>query len=89
MAHFAGDENPGCHQVSKITAQQFWSSYHRQAVTIPAKPPIHMETALVSEPCDNILDSASENVAIMWETGSKGRSIVESVPATINTHTVS
>lgn len=50
-------------------------------MAIPAEPPVHVETALVSEPCDDILYSASQNVAIMWETSSEGRSIIECVPA--------
>lgn len=69
--------------------QRILCSYHRQAVAIPAKPPVHVETALVSEPCDDILYRASQNVAVMRETSSKGRAIVERVPASINAHQLS
>lgn len=33
--------------------------YHRQAVAVPAKSPLHMETTLMGEACDNVLDGAS------------------------------
>ena len=33
-------------------------SHHRQAVTVPAKSPVHVEAALVSKASDNVLDGA-------------------------------
>lgn len=55
-------------------------------MAIPAKPPVHVEPTLVSKPGDNVLYSAGQNVAVMWETSRKGRSIVERVPVSRNTH---
>lgn len=33
-------------------------SYHRQAMTVPAKSPVHVEAALVSKASNNVLDGA-------------------------------
>lgn len=46
-------------QTLKITSQRrITDCYHRQAVAVPAKPPLHMETALMGEASDHVLDGA-------------------------------
>lgn len=45
-------------QALKITSQRTTDGYHRQAVAVPAKSPLHMETALVGEASDDVLDGA-------------------------------
>lgn len=45
---------------SKIfTVFRTTDSYHRQAMTVPAKAPVHMEAALMGKASNNILDGAS------------------------------
>lgn len=41
-----------------LTVFMITHSYHRQAVTVPAKSPVHVEAALVSKASDNVLDGA-------------------------------
>lgn len=80
-------ETPEHHRVSRMYNVCF-GSYHRQAVAIPAKPPVHVEATLVSKPRDDVLYSASQNVAIMRETSSKGWPIIECVPESTHTHVI-
>lgn len=41
-----------------ISHRRITDCYHRQAVAIPAKSPLHMETALMGEASDDVLDGA-------------------------------
>lgn len=44
-------------QILKITFRNIKDdNYHRQAVTVPAKPPLHMKTALMGEAGDNVFN---------------------------------
>lgn len=45
-------------QTLKIAVQNRTGGYHRQAVAVPAKSPLHMETALMGEASDDVLDGA-------------------------------
>lgn len=40
-------------------------SYHRQAVTVPAKAPVHMEAALVGKASNDVLDGTGQDVSIV------------------------
>lgn len=39
--------------------------YHRQAVTVPAKSPLHMKTTLMGEAGDNVFNGAGKDVSIV------------------------
>jgi hypothetical protein len=53
--------------------------FNRQAVGVPAEPTLHVETLHRPVSGDNILDSGSEEMAIMREAGRERRTVVESV----------
>ena len=53
---------------------------HRKTMTIPAKSPLHMEATLVGPACHDVLNGASQDVAIMGQTRGKRRTIIECIP---------
>lgn len=52
---------------------------NRKTMTIPAKTTINMVSHLMSVPGDDILNSSSQNVAVMRQTRCKWRTIVKRV----------
>lgn len=55
-------------------------SHHRQAVTVPAEAPVHVEAVLMGKPGHNVLDGSGQDVAIVRQTGGKGRPVIEREP---------
>lgn len=39
--------------------------YHRKAVTVPAKSPLHVKTALMGEAGDDVFNGAGKDVSIV------------------------
>lgn len=48
-------------------------------MTVPTESPLHMEARLMGETRHNVLDSASQDVAIVGEASSKRGAIVKGV----------
>ena len=59
------------------TSQSSQVTNHRQAVRVPAEPPLHMEAWLVRPARDYVLDGAGENVAVVGQARGEGRPVVE------------
>lgn len=53
-------------------------------MAIPAKPPLNMETTLVSKSGHNVFDGSCQDVAIVGQPRGKGGAIVEVEPVTQN-----
>ena len=56
-------------------------AYHRQAMTVPAKSALNMEATLVGPPGHNVLDCASQDVAIVRQACGKRWTVIKCVSA--------
>ena len=61
---------------------------HGQAMAIPSRTTGYVMTSLAGISGNYILDSASEDMAVMWQTGGEGRSVVEGVLLFVFSHVV-
>jgi hypothetical protein len=53
--------------------------FYWQPMTIPSETTFDEMARLRGITCDNVLDGAGKNVAIVWQSGGEWRSIVEGV----------
>lgn len=60
--------------------QRSHGSYHRQAVAVPAKSPVHVKATLMGKAGDDVLDGASEDVPVVRQTRGEWRTVIEGVP---------
>lgn len=59
-----------------------FDSHHRQAVTIPAEPALHVEAVLMDKPGHDVLDGPSQDVSVVRQAGGGGRPVIEREPET-------